>query len=1151
MPFRAGGINALFDAIRPAGFDLPNLLFNSLIPVNSMRTYHLDPIPEVSSVQPLAEEWKKHPFYQSASVLGLDIGLKGIGVCVRRGPEIVYARTWVYDVPEAERLAFRRAQRAARHCRSNRRTRLKRLRKLMELHGLPWVDEGSRAMRATDPFVLRHRAVTKLLASKEALSMAIRHCVTHRGYDYEYFNEEGDYPWGDATDFSKVKQGLKNLWLTQDDARKALLDSEEFEDWSDAQRKEFEEILAQRTSGPENLEARLAAHARGSKKNLRSRAKGEAFPRKFVWEHLEKIIRRHAHLIEDCESFLKALAVRPETPESREKAVFFFHRKTPDEMRAHFEAKRRQCKTAAFLGLGAQVIAKASDPDVRRFRVLEFLASRTLEVVRGKTRQCPGTPDMVRLTPAGIQAALELVGMAPGNQLKAAWSQLQERLTEEVEKVSGAQVRPVRGSSKSEHNKTFWKQLQDLLVPKAAARKGNASMSAAAARGLFELATVDGFEPEGIIAALADYFRFRRKPDVDLDGVYPQIEFLLGQRVRKSRSRGGRKRGDLANPGKLQRLWEQLRDQLGGGGAPDYCVVEMARDVPRNAKERKEIEDQIKENESRRLELYKKYGLPENASGSARRRVELFDQQDGRCPFTGQELGGPLNENLDIEHLFPRESGGLSMDENLVLTFRRINAEKGRRTPREYAAAGGIPFETMLGYTRCMRWGRRKRELFAWETPDQIPDLGNTTRVAQLAKQLWGEMAEWMGIQSIEDDVERENERARRIGTPTGFMTAACRRGWGFERKDRSDLTHHLVDAAILAFIPPQKGLSMTKSGGIFFPLTVGARNALGVLPLGPDPALIAKMCAKDAPECPILHHRSSSPHRSLHDTTMWRVLPDGSLAQRTEVDREKTSAEKLLGDLRSSGIPENRVSKAGMEAPLIPSRAAVEKWLEQETEKPFRLLDGTPVRKIWKCSKKGNLKEDPIGFVAEVDGAGGIRGVKAINENWDRIEIWRGWDSKRKQWSFYKQIVPTKAVLRALRKLGLRWDQKPKKPWRAGVAEMEESLKEAIAGQLPPYARPAVHPVTGRPVILRKGDQFLAAFTRAGKLAKRDDPIISRKWVSIASVKKEGAGRVEIKDVLSGQKLADKPSSVDDLAFLVGLPPANDSSSYPTQRQP
>ncbi len=1114
-----------------------------------MKQYILNP----SEYTVATEAWRQHPFYKSATVLGLDIGLKGIGVCVRKGGEVLYAKTWIYDVPESKRLEPRRQKRAWRHCRSNRKTRLRRLRDLMAKHGLPWVAEGSPASLASDPFILRHRAVTKVLASKQALSLAIRHCVAHRGYDYEYFNEEGAYPWGDSTEFKPVMNALEGLWLTHTDAERARSEASAFEHWSDDQKQSFDLAVSGRTSGPEIIEARLALHARGSRKHLKARAKGEAFPRKFVWEHLEKIVRRHAHLIDDAEGFLAALAGKPDCPESRAKAIFFYHRKTPTEMREHFDGKRKRCRTALWLGLGDQPVASGADIDVRAFRVLEFLAGRRLQLIVGKTRQNPGTLTFAKVSAARCQAVLAWLRANPKARLEREVKPVMDEIVEEAETASDGEVAPLRGKHKSEHNVAFFKQLRDLLAPGVAARGGTTSLSTAAALKLMDLATQNGFDPDSVTVALGDYYKFRRQPEIDLDGVYPQIEFLLGQRVRKGRTRNGKTRGALAHPGKLQLLWSALGDALGGVSSPDYCVVEMARDIPRDVLQRAEIEKKIAENEDRRRKLYELHHLPADAKGSTRRRVELYDQQMGVCPFTGDPLGSPLADNLEVEHLFPQESGGLSMDENLVLTFRTVNAEKGRRTPRQYATAKGIPFETMLARTASMRWGRRKRELFAWEDADEIPDLGNTTRVAQLARQLWGELAEWMGIHQIDDPTERENERARRIGTPTGFMTSACRKAWGLPQKDRADLTHHLVDAAILAFIPPQKGQNMIYAGGIFHPKAdaQGRRNVLGVLPLGPSSATIARLAAHDATECPILRHRSTSRHRRIHDTTMWRVLPDGALAQRTGINKESALADELLADLRASGIPDSRTQKDGTQVKLVPTRGALEKWLTQDGDKPLRLLDGTPVRSIWKRSKKGDLAEDPLGFVAVKSANGHLREVKAILENWDRIEIWRGWDSKKKKWSFFKQIVPTRAVLDALRKIGIRWDQRPKKPWRVGAPELPASLKELIAGKLPPFARPAIHPVTGKSLVVRKGDLFRIGFTVGGKLAKRGEPVARHAWVSVASVGKTGRGRIEVKDVFSGAKLKEAPMSVDDIAFLAGLPSADDSSSYPSQRKP
>jgi hypothetical protein len=83
-----------------------------------------------------SEEWLKHEFYRSAVVLGIDIGLEGIGLYLRRGPSEIFARSVILELPQTEALADRRAKRAWRHCRKNRKRRLHRLKMLFEKHGL-------------------------------------------------------------------------------------------------------------------------------------------------------------------------------------------------------------------------------------------------------------------------------------------------------------------------------------------------------------------------------------------------------------------------------------------------------------------------------------------------------------------------------------------------------------------------------------------------------------------------------------------------------------------------------------------------------------------------------------------------------------------------------------------------------------------------------------------------------------------------------------------------------------------------------------------------------------------------------------------------------------------------------------------------------
>ena len=404
------------------------------------------------------------------------------------------------------------------------------------------------------------------------------------------------------------------------------------------------------------------------------------------------------------------------------------------------------------------------------------------------------------------------------------WPGSKRNLSRAIENANAAKIAPEGGKNGSDLNARFFKTLRDLLAPSPGNARKNAPLSAAAATRLFEIATAHGLEREAIRAQLEccqpgaeppSLYDFRRLPTGDLYGLYPQVEFLLGQRVTKAKTHPKKglpkKRGDLAVEGKLQRLFSNC--STGSGPRRSTCVVEVARDLPRNQKQKDERSDRIAENEHRRKQLFVKYGVADDGKRGTRDKLERYDQQGGLCPFTGEELPKPGTkeyEHLQDEHLYPQSWGGLTVNENLVLVGARVNhpkTGKGQRTPRQYAAEVlGVPFERLLEITAKMRWGTTDRDLdtdgwksfkravFAWETPKEIPPFGNTTRVAQLARQLLAQAAYWMRCTSAE-------EQAERIGNPTGFQTSACRRAWGLVEKDREDLTHHLVDAIILAHI--------------------------------------------------------------------------------------------------------------------------------------------------------------------------------------------------------------------------------------------------------------------------------------------------------------------------------------------------------------
>jgi hypothetical protein len=448
-----------------------------------------------ATIQERAKNWLESDFDRSAIVLGLDIGLDGLGIYLRRGGEEIFARTLDFELPEAEALAGRRQKRAWRHCRKNRATRLHRLKLLFEKHGLPWLSE-ERMSRAL-PFRERHRAITTGVASPEALSICIRHCVMRRGFDYGG-TEEGRFPWGESSHYSAANTWLATACITSDlaDHLKTLAPELIAKRNPEEQERKFYELVSQRLvwSKEHDIARVLAEHSKGGHENLRCRARGFNFPRQNVWQHLEAIIRhpRHAGLISGVEEFIAALGINPNKQPSekgasraRDRAIFFYNRKTRFGMERHWAKKVNLCPFARHLDL--------PDPDtrcdlkenlnIRRWSILQFAATNRVELDiiegKGKTKKKRNVlhcfnPNTIKALVAFVEnhhAALDKNDEAAEPKRADA----NDLIAADIAAAHGDKVKP-SPLTKSDWNKSFYSHLWDLLLPTAANRKQRASL---------------------------------------------------------------------------------------------------------------------------------------------------------------------------------------------------------------------------------------------------------------------------------------------------------------------------------------------------------------------------------------------------------------------------------------------------------------------------------------------------------------------------------------------------------------------------------------------------------------------------------------------------------------------------------------------------
>ncbi len=1130
--------------------------------------YRLDPTPfsddsdnsQERAKKIAAEYWAKDDFYGSDSVvLGLDIGIKGIGICIRKGKDILFCKSLLVDLPEAEALAGRRAFRASRHARKNRKMRMRRLKELFSCHGLPWVSDD--IMSRSDPFLLRHRAVTKKLASKEALSICIRSLVLRRGYNYDVFKDQGSFPWGEKSSWSEAKKWLGTAFVSEEMAKTIIALEDEITEGKgmplkDSTKDELRALVQERleASDKAGINAMTAAYAA---KHINARkARGMNYPRAMVQANLTEILERHRDLIDDYDGFIAALFRPCNTKEDKAKAIFHYNRKTANESRAHFEKKVKDCPYADWLLVPDKERKCVLNADVwvRRWKLVEFLSVRRFYL---KKKDKGAVPERRALPGTVVKTLIETAVPEDGGTVK--WTQAKKELTDSLEKEG--YLSPEKSGIVPEQkkwNKDQLEALKDLVSPTAISLKSRANLCSASAKKLYLMATQNAteFEPELMEQEKKAYGLYERKQEISLyGGIYPQVTALLGT-IGKNKNTAEASPYEQKTDGILHRIFKKLNEEgkLNGKPAPDYVIVECIRSAAKNKTKQAEIDKQIKANRAAKDKLGQLYGLESvRLSRSERFRLTLWQQQGGTkttpamCPFTGKELPneGPFSAKLELAHIFPDSKGGLYVMDNLVLTTREVNGAMGNRTPIEAADAGifGISREQMLALTKKFHWNEDKRRFFAHGAngETEFPDFNNLTRVSQLASQLRKQIAFWMGILT-DYDAQR-----LRLGSPNGEYTTAMRRSLlkNTYAKDRDNHPHHREDAALLSCIPPD-GMNSVLYRGIFYtaPLPYQDKqgqlkyrralyglNAENGLPLPDLETLLA-----DDTECPVIKKRSSGKYKPLGDSTFWRVDKKGHTWQRTplSVDDKKTTADSVLETLRAMGIHEDK----------LPSLKEIEKWILRNTpatkdeecpNAPLLLKNGVPVKSVWKKDSKGALTNSPMGWSALINGNGKFREARSLDGSNDRMELWIGWNAKKKRWEYQTRVIPTREAMKGIKRMGLSWKSGANlPPFLQELLKQKKasSLKELINGKLLPHS---VHVMD-----IRKGMIVKTSFAYDPKKASPEKQGLSEvMWGEVTALKTSGA--VKMNSLLRKDMNAVSVAAAERIADLFSLPSAKE----------
>lgn len=254
-------------------------------------------------------------------------------------------------------------------------------------------------------------------------------------------------------------------------------------------------------------------------------------------------------------------------------------------------------------------------------------------------------------------------------------------------------------------------------------------------------------------------------------------------------------------------------------GSPTDIVVEIANELGKSFEMREEdrkrndrnkkANDQVKENIADLLHID-----VNEVKGGMVERYKLFHEQEGKCAYSGMELGSLekvlLNSNreYEIDHIVPYS---LILDNTLnnkMLVFAKQNQTKGQRTPLEFMSKEqGEAFLANVNRMATRKENpisRKKAEycrLASVAAPEAQEKLSgwksrNINDTRYITKYVCG---------LFEQHLVFAGERKQHVFPVKGAVTQKFRREWfrdskwGEEEKNRETYLNHALDAVVAA----------------------------------------------------------------------------------------------------------------------------------------------------------------------------------------------------------------------------------------------------------------------------------------------------------------------------------------------------------------
>ena len=256
-------------------------------------------------------------------------------------------------------------------------------------------------------------------------------------------------------------------------------------------------------------------------------------------------------------------------------------------------------------------------------------------------------------------------------------------------------------------------------------------------------------------------------------------------------------------------------------GKPYFIKVETARDLAKNFKDRKAIENENKENQARNQSIVQT--LTENGivtpTGQQIIKVKLYREQNGVCLYSGKSINFETmlcdDNAYQVDHIVPFSRSNNDGITNKTLVLTEENQKKGNQTPFEYFGADEKRWKEFAARvesiykTRDIKTSdkatnainykyngyamKKKQNLLLQDYKNDswnVRALNDTRYITRFIQNYLRQMVDFA-----------EGEEKQRVIAPNGTTTAYLRKRWGLAKDRAEDVLHHAKDAAIVAAI--------------------------------------------------------------------------------------------------------------------------------------------------------------------------------------------------------------------------------------------------------------------------------------------------------------------------------------------------------------